>query len=352
VLDGLLARGHDVTIFHRGVHEPPGLPDVEHVHGDPHFRRAIDEALGARTWDAVLAMYGRVKHLAPALAGRCGQFVAVGGVPVYRGFFPRPGYRMPVPVTEDDPVVQDAPDGDRALRFSARLAEAEDAVFAAHPAGTVLRYPALYGPDNTRPWEWSVVRRVRDGRPHMVLPDGGHQVHTRCSARNAAAHVLAAVDRPGVAAGQVYNCGDPFDWSMRQWVEATVELLGGSLEVVAIPSDVAVEAATTLLPLGGTTATHSVMSTAKARRDLGPSLVDPLDALRELVSWYRSRPDLDPGAGPAFTDRFDYAGEDALISAYRRAVAGVLAAVPQQAGPVIHSMPHPREPGTVDHRGR
>lgn len=103
VLDGLLARGHDVTIFHRGTHEPAGLPDVEHIHGDPHFRASIDDAVGARSFDVVVAMYGRLTHLAPAFRDRCEQFVGVGGVPVYRGFFPRPGYRMPIPVTEDDP---------------------------------------------------------------------------------------------------------------------------------------------------------------------------------------------------------------------------------------------------------
>ena len=71
VVDGLLARGHTVTIFHRGFHEPPHLADVEHLHGDPHFRASIDETINNRSFDLVLAMYGRVKHLAAALPGRC-----------------------------------------------------------------------------------------------------------------------------------------------------------------------------------------------------------------------------------------------------------------------------------------
>ena len=79
VLDGgLLARGHDVTILHRGSQEPAGLPDVEHIHGDPHFRASIDDAVGARSFDVVIAMYGRITHLAPAFRGRCEQFVGVG----------------------------------------------------------------------------------------------------------------------------------------------------------------------------------------------------------------------------------------------------------------------------------
>jgi nucleoside-diphosphate-sugar epimerase len=353
VVEGLLARGHDVAIFHRGTHESVDVPDVEHLHGDPHFAASIDETLGARSFDVVVAMYGRLRRLAPALEGRCGHFVGIGGTPVYQGYFPRPGYRLPVPVTEDHPIVGSAPEHDAALKFSARLAEAEATVFGSHPSGTVLRYPMLYGPYNTRPQEWSVIRRVRDGRRHMVLPDGGHQVHTRCAARNAAAYVLAAVDRPQVAAGQVYNCGDPFSWSLRQWVEAIVELLGAELELVSIPSDIAVEAASALLPLGGTTTTHCVLSTEKASRHLGyRAAIDPLDALEELVEWYASQLDFDASAYPAFTDRFDYEAEDALVRAYRESVAQISADVPQHRAPPIHSMPHPEEPGVVDHRGR
>ena len=42
---------------------------------------------------------------------------------------------MPIPVTEDDAVVDTAPDDDPALQFSLRLAEAEAAVLATTPAG-------------------------------------------------------------------------------------------------------------------------------------------------------------------------------------------------------------------------
>jgi nucleoside-diphosphate-sugar epimerase len=354
IVDGLLARGHDVTIFHRGTHEPAALADVEHLHGDPHFRESIDETLGTRTFDIVVAMYGRIRYLAPALSGRCERFITIGGVPVYRGYFPRAGAaELPIPVTEAHPVVRDAGD-DAALRFSRRLTEAEDLAFAAHPGATILRFPMIYGPNNARPHEWSVVRRVRDRRPHMIVPDDGLQIHTRCAARNAAAFVLAAIDHPAAAAGQVYNCGDPALWSLRQWIQAIVDLLGTELELVAIPSEIAVEAATTLLPLAGTTATHCILSTTKAERQLGyRPAIEPAEALEEVLEWYEAhRGDLDPGASPSMTDRFDYASEDALITRYRESVGVIRESVGQQAAQPVHSMPHPKAAGTVDHRGR
>ena len=353
IVAGLLARGHEVTIFHRGTHEPADLAEVEHIHGDPHFRESVDEALGTRAFDIVLAMYGRVRHLAPALSGRCDRFVSIGGVPVYRGYFPRAGAtELPIPVTETHPVVRDA-GGDAALQFSGRLAEAEDLTFAAHPAATILRFPMIYGPNNARPHEWPVVRRIRDRRPHMIVPDGGFQIHTRCAARNAAAFVLAAVDHPSAAAGQVYNCGDPTLWWLRQWIETILRIAGAELELVSIPGEIAVEAATTLLPLANTTATHCILSIAKAEQQLGyRPVIEPAKALEEVLEWYDEHPGFDPGASPSMTDRFDYAAEDALIASYRKSAGRIRDAVRQHAASPVHSMPHPQAPGAVDHRGR
>jgi nucleoside-diphosphate-sugar epimerase len=356
VVRGLLERGHAVTIFHRGAHEPPGLPAVEHVHGDPHFREPIDLALGMREFDLVIGMYGRARHLAAALSGRCAQYISISGAPVYQGYFPTSG-TLPLPVTEEHPVVR-ANGGDRAAedpgtRFSRLLADAEDAVFRWHPAATIFRFPMLYGPGNGRPHEWSVVRRIRDGRRVMILPDGGLQVHTRCAARNAAAFVLAGVDRPDVAAGQVYNCGDPVSWSLREWAQMIAALLGARLQIAAVPREIAVSATSTLLPLGGTTADHCVLSSEKARRELGyAAVVDPVAALDEVLGWYEAQPSFDASTYPSFTDPFDYAMEDALIAEYRALAGRVAAAVPQHAAAAVHGMPHPLEPGRLDHRGR
>jgi nucleoside-diphosphate-sugar epimerase len=353
IVDGLVGRGHNVTILHRGVHEPPGLRDVEHLHADPHFHDPFVDALGARTFDVALVMYGRVKILAAALQGRCERVIGIGGTPVYQGYFPQPGSdRLPIPVTESHPIVRD-PGDDPALQFSRRLAEAEEAIFAFHPRATVLRFPMLYGPRNPRPHEWSIVRRVRDGRRHMVLPDGGVQVHTRCATRNAAAFVLAALEHPEAAAGQVYNCGDPVSWSMRQWAEIALALLGSHMELIPIPSEIAVEAATTLMPLANTTATHCIVSTEKAQRELYyQPVVEPIDALAEVLAWYGADPTFDPGSNPSFADRFDYRTEDDLIAAYRGAVHSIGDTVEQYVARPVHGMPHPKVAGGVDHRGR
>jgi len=45
VVEGLLKRGYEVTIFHRGTHEAELPQEVEHIHGDPHFEETIEASL-------------------------------------------------------------------------------------------------------------------------------------------------------------------------------------------------------------------------------------------------------------------------------------------------------------------
>ena len=82
IVNGLRARGYDVTIFHSGRHERPEIPpEVEHLHGDPFAQDAVDAVIGARRFDLCIATYGRLRRLAEGMAGRCERFLSIGGVP-------------------------------------------------------------------------------------------------------------------------------------------------------------------------------------------------------------------------------------------------------------------------------
>ena len=71
----------------------------------------------------------------------------------------------------------------------ARIVETEELVFSLHPSATHLRYPLIYGPNQLLPREWLIVRRILDGRPHIILPDGGLTLRTAAFTENAA-HAL------------------------------------------------------------------------------------------------------------------------------------------------------------------
>ena len=351
LVNGLLERGYDVTIFHRGAHEIPEIPpEVEHIHGDPHFRETIDEALSARTFDLAITTYGRIRFVAEALVGRVGRFVGVGGVASYRGFynpqvlFPA-GLKLGVP--EDAPLVESEDE----LRFAYLIAQTERVVLECHPTAAYFRYPYVYGPYQLVPREWSVIRRILDGRPHMIVPDGGLTLFTHGYAANLAHAVLLAVDQPEASAGQLYNCGDETQLTLRQVIEVIAHAMSYELDIVSMPNELARPARPYTLH---ETSHHRIVDLSKIKGQLGYTDLHPVeDALQRTVEWYLENQPVRGGEiEKRLQDPFSYEDEDRLIAAYRESIER-LAEIPFHVAHRPHPYAHPREPGKErDHRAR
>lgn len=365
IVNGLRARGHDVTIFHRGTHEVPEIPDdVTHIHGDPHFLETIEAALAGHTFDQCIATYGRIRLIAQALAGKVGRFVSIGGVACYRGFS-NPRLLSPSGGTNPVPESAELVTDETEERFGYLIAQTEAEVFEHHPTATVFRYPYVYGPYQLVPREWSVVRRVLDGRRQIVVPDGGMTLSTHGWAGNLAEAVLLAVDRPEASAGKSYNCGDLEQLTIRQMIDVIAAALGETIEQVSVPGEVAGAAKT--LTLGGRH--HHLMDLAALQADLGYVDVLPaVEAIGETARWYAAnRPDPGGEIEQRLGDPFDYEAEDRLIGAAGEALALLRRAVgrpadgegggaaggaaPRRHRP--HPYAHPKTANeTRDHRGR
>jgi len=351
LVNGLRERGYEVTIFHRGTHEIPEIPpDVEHIHADPHFRETFDAAIGKRTFDVVIATYGRIRVLAEATAGRTGQFLAIGGVPSYRGYFmPRANFPtgLPIPVPETAQIVQ----SEKEHRFSYLIASTEQTVLAAHPTGTVYRYPYVYGPYQLLPREWCAIRRALDRRPFIILSEGGLGLMTHGYAGNLAHAVLLAIDKPDAAAGQIYNCADECQFSIRQVVEVIGDEMNHKFEILSLPAEAAFPARGISME---TTPHHRLMDIHKIKSELGYR--DPIsseEALRRTVRWYiEHQPERGGELEQRLQDPFDYQSEDKLAEIYRDACERAQA-FRREIVPTPHPYPHPKEPGLVrDHRNR
>jgi nucleoside-diphosphate-sugar epimerase len=354
---GLLDRGYEVTVLHRGAHEVPELDGLEHVHADPHFREALDEALATRRFDVAVATYGRLRLVADALAGRCATFIAVTGLPVYPGYHD-PGELWPpgmAILAAEDSVMTVRPAGaaeSGGARFSRLIAESEQHVMALHDAGAfraaIARYPSIYGPRQLYPREWSVIKRVLDRRPCIIVPDAGLTLITRCAAVNAAHLALTMIDRFDAAAGQVFNAADLQQYSLAQWIRLTAAAAGGELELISLPFELA-GPGRALFPVPHTA--HGLVSVQKARDLLSYSdAVPAAEALADTVRWYAEHPP-DRTVTDRMIDKFDYAEEDRVIAGYRAATAGLLAAQ-GPAESAAHPYPHPKAAGITDHRNR
>lgn len=348
IVNGLRERGYTVAILHRGNHEIDEIPaDVEHIHIDPHFLETLTPALAGREFDLCIATYGRIRFISEVMAGKTGRFISAGGM-TYRAaadpalVFPRGGAS---PFYESDPQPTE-----EQSRFFYMIGETERHVLAQHPNATILRYPYVYGAYQVAPREWSIIRRILDGRKALLLPDGGMGLLMHGYAANVAAAVLAAVDNPERSAGQAYNCGDERQFTLAQLVEIIADEMDVEVETVAIPSHLPGPGR---LLLRYNRSEHLLTDIQKIRVDLDyKDVVDPEHAIRETTRWYlNNRPEPGGHIERTIADPFNYDLEDRLIHILQESEARLRAEGLDDVQR-HHAYAHPKRPGEVDHRGR
>lgn len=134
-----LARGHEVTLFHRGVTGADLFPEAEHLLGD---RTESLDALRGRRWDAVVDTSGLrpsvVRASAELLAGAAERYLYVSSQSVYL-----PG---PAPVTEDAPVIRLRDESSEEVTpatFGGLKVRCEMAVQETFPGGALVVRPGL-----------------------------------------------------------------------------------------------------------------------------------------------------------------------------------------------------------------
>ncbi|MEM1112437.1 MAG: NAD-dependent epimerase/dehydratase family protein [Pseudomonadota bacterium] len=320
IVNGLLKRGYTVTMLHSGKREIDEIPpEVEHVHTDAYDEDCLLEALDSRHFDVCVATYGRLRAVARVMAARCERFLSAGGAPAYRGYM-NPDLAGPsgmrIPISEDARLVASPQEDDKGYR----IVRTERAVFESIPLATHFRYPFVYGAHQLVPREWLFVRRFRDGRRRIILPDGGLTLLSYGYAGNIADAVLLAVDQPEASQGKIYNVADVSVLTLRQVAETIAEHMGAPLEIINMPWELAVPARPMIMQ---PQTSHRVQDVHALRRDLGyGDATEPRQAVRNTVDWLLANP---PGPGSVeemvLEDPFDYAAEDRLIDAWQALVA-------------------------------
>lgn len=359
IIDGLLKRGYEVTMLHRGAHEIEMPQEIEHLHADPHWMESLNEALSGRSFDVVVAVYGRLRLIAEAIKHRTPRLISAGGAqPVYKGWMrvsePYPWRHMEetrVPVKEDDDLAT-------ALgvdNFSELVRDAERVVMKAHQEGhynaTHFRYPIVYGPRGIGPAEWVIIRRILDGRRQLIVPGGGMALLSWGFAQNIAHGIMLAIDNPTASAGQIYNICDDRPLATREWIRLVAKVMNHEFEFIEIPFDV-LPAEFFVGPNQIMWPRHQIMDLTKIKQQLGYQDAVPTERAIEItVKWYLENPPLPGGEVEKNTlDPFDYAMEDRVIQIYTSAKQQLQEQLRQEidATPVWrHPYAHPRKPGDL-----
>jgi nucleoside-diphosphate-sugar epimerase len=216
-----LRRGHEVTLFHRGVHGAELFADAEHVLGD----RAGDlAALRGRAWDFAIDTSGYDPvDVARSSALDVGHLVFVSTCNVYPAW-------PSEPVDEDSPVSTEGDD------YGQKKAACEREADAALPGRVAhIRAGLLCGPhDNIfrLPW-W--VRRIAAGGD-IVAPGDPERTVQLIDARDLAAWMLDLAER-GVA-GAFNGTNAPGRTTMGEALAAAVEATGSGARLHWIVDEV------------------------------------------------------------------------------------------------------------------
>jgi len=339
IVNGLTDRGYEVTVLHGGQHEAHFVRPVEHVHVDPHFAETLAPALQERSFDLAIVTYGRTRIVAELLKGKTRRLIAVSGSAAYAApDDPRWGaLGRPSMISEDSPLA----DHPEPSRFAHLIWLTEETIMRAQREGyyqaTIFRYPEQYGPNALANADWSVVRRILDGRKHIIIPANA-VMRKRGYPENTTHALLLAVDKPDASSGQIYNIRDEHQYSRRQHIEFIARRLNHDWEIVELPASLA----------GKVRKSDSEIEydITKVRIQLGyRDVVAPEEALARSVDWLlKNRPQPGGEAEQQLGDAFAYDAEDELIREFRQGIARAEAV----KFPTVrsgHMYRHPKKPG-------
>ena len=324
VVGSLSEQGHDVTVFHRGQTQTDLPRAVKEILGDRRFINEKAVELQRLAPEVVLDMIPYTERDALEVmrifTGIAHRLVAISSQDVYRAFGRVNGKEAgpveSVPITEESPLRQNFyPYRGEALRNQDDPKKWQDdydkilvervMMSDANLPGTILRLPMVYGPGDYQHRLFNFLKRMDDKRPAILLDEAeAHWRWTHGYVENVADAIALAVtgDR---SAGQIYNVGEPFTFTMAEWVEKIGAIAGWQGRIVLVPHGRLPE------PLRWDINAEQdiVVDSSRMRKELGyKERIDVEEALRRTIAWERANP-----AKEIDTKDFDYGVEDAFL---------------------------------------
>jgi nucleoside-diphosphate-sugar epimerase len=319
----LKQRGHTVAVFQRGTTATPD--GVEEIRGDRHQLTSSAQELKRFAPDVVidfvLSSGAQAEALMNIFRGATGRVVMLSSIDVYRAVGishgTESGPLQEVPLTEESELRRNPhpypAEGMRVMRQTFPwVTDDYDKIPAERVVmnnrelpGTVLRLPMVYGPGDRLHRFHPVVKRVADGRHHIVFAEtlAAWRAPRGYVENVAAAIALAATDDR--AARRIYNVCEEPSFSELEWARKIGFEMGWEGEFVVLP----VERTPNHLLKPGNAAQHWTASSVRIRHELAYQEPIPIeDAIRRTISWeLENPPDVE------FLAQFDYAAEDAAV---------------------------------------
>ena len=290
-----LAGEHELLVVHRGVTEPDGLPDAEHLHIDrsdlePRHLDGVDAVVDT------LAMTAQDAERAVAALPAGARAVVLSSGDVYAAY----GALLADEQTEAVPLDEDSPLRTERHPHGGAYEKLDVEPRYLDRGATVLRVGFVYGEHDTQRREDFVLKRIRAERERIPI-GAGSWLMSRVYVQDVARAVVLALTSDA-ARGEVLNVCERATWPVAGWARRIADAAGARPEFVRVPDATLPED----LEITGT-AQHMLMSAGKARALLGFAETDPQQALERSVTWHLAHPPPE--------DTFDPRADDAALKA-------------------------------------
>jgi nucleoside-diphosphate-sugar epimerase len=326
VVAALKQQGHTPAVFHRGT--APAPDGVVEIRGDRNQLKASAQELrhfGPEVViDMVVSSGAQAEELMTVFRGATRRMIMLSSIDVYRAVGishgTETGPLQQVPLTEESDLRCNLhPYPPESMKMMRKIFSWATDDYDKIPAeqvvmndgklpGTVLRLPMVYGPGDPLRRFYPVVKRIADGRRHIIFPETlAAWKSPRGYVENvAAAIVLAAVDDRAV--GRIYNVCEQPSFSELEWARKIAGEMRWEGDFVVLP----LERTPRHLMRPGNAAQHWSASSARIRQELGYEEPVALEeAIRRTVQWELENP---PATG--FLAQFDYAAEDVALAGH------------------------------------
>jgi nucleoside-diphosphate-sugar epimerase len=328
VVAALKQQGHALAVFHRGTLALPA--GVDEIRGDRNQLNASAQELKRFAPDVVIDLIissgPQAAELMNIFRGATGRVIMLSSIDVYRAVAVSRGTEsgplQEVPLTEESELRRSLhpypPENVQLLRkIFPWVTDDYDKIPAERTVmndrelpGTVLRLPMVYGPGDPLHRFYPVVKRIADGRHHIIFPEAMAAWRSpRGYVENVAAAIaLAATDDR--AARRIYNVCEEPSFSELEWARKIAAAMRWDGNFVVLPT----ESTPRHLLQPGNTAQHWTASSKRIRQELGyqePVAIE--EAVRRTIGWERESPPV--GVSLA---QFDYAAEDAAVAGHHK----------------------------------
>ena len=301
VVEKLLERGDNVSLFSRGNTRPGWWNEITHISGDRSDPEDFSSKLKGKSFDAVLDTQAFRKEDATSaidtFRGSIGRYVLVSTGSVYMDG--KLDFSTHCPFKESDvewsTLDYSYPEGEDPYGVGKRhcekwLQENSDIPY------TIVRIPAVMGWDDPTGRMWWWIQRALDGEG-IVIPSENRAPFRTLYSGDAAANFIRVIDSPD-AANQTYHIAMEEVVTTERWADLIWRAVGSTCEITYVPGEIIKqipELKTYAPPLNRPV--PYIHDLSKAKTGFGFQTTPIADWIEQTVDWYREHYDGEDSKG-------------------------------------------------------